>query len=59
VICHARILVADRDRKKFEEAARGMLAGVGDHRRHRELTDDRAKAAAGPFSRQAGSWRMP
>jgi hypothetical protein len=49
VIGHARILVADRDRKKFEKAARGKLAGVGDHRRHRELTDDRAKAAAGPF----------
>ena len=33
VIGHARVLVADRGGEEFEEAARGVLAGVGDHRR--------------------------
>jgi hypothetical protein len=34
VIGHARVLVADLCSKKFEETARGMIAGAGDHHRH-------------------------
>ena len=41
VIGHARVLVADRGGEEFEEAARGMIAGVGDHRRHGERTAQR------------------
>jgi hypothetical protein len=37
VIGHARVLVADRGGKEFEEAARGMVAGGSDHRRHRQV----------------------
>ena len=36
VIGHARVLVADRGGEEFEKAARGVIAGIGDHRRHRD-----------------------
>ena len=36
VIGHARVLVTDGDGEELEEAARGMLADVGNHRRYRE-----------------------
>ena len=42
VIGHAGVLVADRRREKFEEALRGMVAGICDHPRH----EGRAGAAA-------------
>ena len=35
VIGHARVLVADRGGEEFEKAAGGMIAGIGDHDRHR------------------------
>ena len=43
VIGHAGVLVADRGGEEFEEAARGMVAGVGDRRRH----DDGAAPVGG------------
>jgi hypothetical protein len=34
VIGHARILVADGGGEEFEEAARGLVAGLGNHAWH-------------------------
>jgi len=48
IIGHARIPVADRRCEEFKKAARGLLAGLGDHHRHREI-NGRAKAPAGAF----------
>ena len=42
VIGHAGVLVSDRRREKFEEALGGMVAGVGDHRRHDHRTTRRS-----------------
>ena len=50
VIGHAGVLVADRRGEEFEEAARSMLAGVGDHRRD-------GKAAGGRSDRPTGRFR--
>ena len=36
VIGHAGVLVADGGGEEFEEAARGLVAGVGDHARHHD-----------------------
>jgi hypothetical protein len=36
-IGRARVLVADRGGKEFEEAFAGLVAGAGDDRRHRKL----------------------
>jgi hypothetical protein len=58
VLGHARVPVADLGGEKFEEAAGGMVAGVGDHRRHREITN-RAKAPAGAFHDKLGKGARP
>ena len=34
IIGHAGVLVADRGGEEFQEAARGLVAGGGDHARH-------------------------
>ena len=47
IVSRARVLVADRRGEEFEEAARGLLAGVGDHSRH----DDRRGDGRGDFQR--------
>jgi hypothetical protein len=39
VIGHARVPVTNLGGEKFKEAPRGMLAGVGDHRRHLIIGD--------------------
>jgi hypothetical protein len=36
VISHPGVLVADRGGEEFEKAAGGMIAGIGDHHRHRD-----------------------
>ena len=46
VIGHARVLVADRGGEEFEEAARGMLTGIGDHRRHGQRAAQRRRPGA-------------
>ena len=47
VIGHARVAVADAGGEEFEEATRGMLAGVSDHRRHRQAGGGRADRPRG------------
>jgi hypothetical protein len=49
VIGHARVLVADRRGKKLKEAPRGVVTGIGNHRRHRERT-----AESRPSDRRRG-----
>jgi hypothetical protein len=49
VIGHARVLVADRRREKFEKPLRGMIAGVGDHSRYDDLVGDRSDGPCGGF----------
>ena len=58
VIGHAGVLVADRRRKKFEEALRGMVAGVGDHRRHGDCASRRGDAPGRPILGRARSWQL-
>ena len=41
VVGHARVLVADRRGEEFEEAARGLVAGVGDDARDQHAVADR------------------
>jgi hypothetical protein len=41
VIGHARVLVADRGGEEFQEPARCMVAGAGDHGRHGERAAQR------------------
>jgi hypothetical protein len=36
VIGHAGVLIADLGGEEFQESARGMVAGIGDRRRHRD-----------------------
>ena len=40
-ISHADIFVADGGGEEFEEAARGVVAGAGDRRRHDDGAGDR------------------
>ena len=37
---HASVPVADRGGEEFQEAARGVVTGVGDDRRHNDLRRD-------------------
>ena len=48
IIGHAGVLVADRRGEEFQEPARGLVAGVGDHARH----DDRRREGRGDFQRR-------
>ncbi len=43
VIGHARVLVADVGGEEFQEPARGVIAGIGDHGRHRERAAQRRR----------------
>jgi hypothetical protein len=52
---HARILVVDRRGEKFEEVARGMIAGAGNCRRRDDGAGDRREGAGGRFGT---SWLM-
>jgi hypothetical protein len=49
VIGHAGVLVTDRRVEKLDKAARGMVAGIGDHRRHDDLVGDRCDGPRGGF----------
>ena len=43
VIGQPRIVVLDRGGEKIEKAARRPVAGIGDHRGHRQRTGDRGR----------------
>jgi hypothetical protein len=51
VIGLRRVLVADGGGEEFEKAARGLVAGVGDHARHQH-----AGAAGDAFQRPGFGW---
>ena len=56
VVGHARVLVADGGGEEFEEAARGVLAGVGDDAGHHD--GGRDAAADARAGRLTVSWRV-
>ena len=56
VIGHAGVLVADRRGEEFEKAARGMVAGAGDRRRHDDGAGDRGRGPGGRFRDELVSW---